>query len=232
MPSHTCCDCGQPLARIQCQRVGRTAYCATCQASKGCFYCGAQLGSASSRTADGRPVCAACAATAIRDAGQAALLYKKVLACIENEVGLQIQARPRFGLCPPVELRRVSRYVASRRGVDGRVLGVYLNIDERGGILVEEGLPYWTLITVIAHEIGHAWQIENDAARHNPQILEGFCEWIAFQVLGMLGGQRQQDRLMAQKHFHGKALRAVLAIEQAVGREGLLQQMRASALAP
>lgn len=229
MPSHICSDCGQPVALAACQRPGRKTYCPSCTASRGCFYCGAKLGSAASRTVDGRSLCAACVATAIRDLNQATLLYKKVLACIENQVGLQIQARPRFGLCAPVELQRVSRYVASRRGMDGRVLGVYLRMDERGGILVEEGLPYWTLISIIAHELGHAWQIENGAAQHNPQILEGFCEWLAYQVLGVLGGQRQQDRLMAQRRFHGKALRTVLAIEQQVGREGLLLQMRSPA---
>ncbi|MGL4648711.1 MAG: hypothetical protein ACRC1H_04835, partial [Caldilineaceae bacterium] len=78
-------------------------------------------------------------------------------------------------------------------------MGVFFNVDQRGGILVEEGLPYWTLITVIAHEIGHAWQVENDAAQHNPQMLEGFCEWVAFQVLGILGGERQQNRLLKQR---------------------------------
>ncbi|MGL4647986.1 MAG: hypothetical protein ACRC1H_01155, partial [Caldilineaceae bacterium] len=49
------------------------------------------------------------------------------------------------------------------------------------------------------------------------------------QVLGILGGERQQNRLLKQRRFHGKALRAVLTIEQANGRAGLLDAMRAHA---
>lgn len=44
-------------------------------------------------------------------------------------------------------------------------------------------------LLVIAHELGHAWQfsVRSDAANVEPQLLEGFAEWVAFHLVRRAG---------------------------------------------
>jgi hypothetical protein len=75
------------------------------------------------------------------------------------------------------------RSVPAAAGVATRV-GVFL----RGDYLVRA--PLERRVTVVAHELAHLWQ--QDAAKHREDrlpvwMLEGHADWVAFQVLELLG---------------------------------------------
>lgn len=229
MPSRYCNNCGRPLDQNDeppRKRPGRYVLCRECAASGLCSLCRAPLGLGVHRLGDGRPICAACAATGVSNPVEARALYEQVVAVVESHLGLIVRIRPGFGLRTAAGMQKLLALVEIPEGVRGHMLGVYVKLGRRREILVEEGLPRWMLIKIIAHEYGHAWQGENCPFLRDALLMEGFCEWVAYRVLGVLGAASEQARLLTHRGFYAEALQAVLRIENSSGTEGLLRHMR------
>jgi hypothetical protein len=205
--SRFCNLCGAPLSATYhvYAHTGlgrRLAVCNACVQHKVvCAGCGVPLADGFARLSDGRPICPTCRASAVDDVLAARALYSH-----DDMQRLQAAlARPSEG---------------------GRLLGVYVKLGARREIALETGLPRLLMLKVIAHEYGHAWQGENCPFLTDAQLLEGFCEWVAYKVLGAIGAADVQMRQVVAPGFYGDALRRILDIEMTGGVEAVLRTVR------
>ncbi len=231
--SHFCNLCGAPLGATYhvYEHTGqgrRVAVCNACAQQKVvCASCGVPLADGFARLSDGRPICPTCRASAVDDVLAARALYAQVIELVEREIGLRVHRRPGFGLYSYHDMQRLLEALAPAPQRGGRLLGVYVKIGARREIALETGLPRLLMLKVIAHEYGHAWQGENCPFLSEPQLLEGFCEWVAYKVMGALGAAEVQVRQVVAPGFYGDALRRILAIEGAGGVAAVLRTVRA-----
>jgi hypothetical protein len=236
--SRYCNHCGGALVgsyRVYRRRDGssRLVLCEACAArAQPCAACGLPLVEPPHRLSDGRPLCAACRASAQDDPAAARLLYEQVIAIVEGQLGLRVHRRPGFGLYSRADMRLLEQTVQPpppRPGapaLPGHLVGAYIKLGRRREIVVETGLPRLLMGKVIAHEYAHAWQGENCAFLADAQLSEGFCEWVAWKVLGALGAADVQQALADATGFYADALRRVLAIEASGGAAAVLARMR------
>lgn len=230
--SRFCNLCGAPLGATHhvYAHTGlgrRLAVCNACAQQKSvCAGCGAPLAEGSARLSDGRPICPICQAAAVDDVLAARALYAQVIELVEQQLGLRVHRRPGFGLYSHDDMQRLQAALA-RPSEGGRLLGVYVKIGARREIALETGLPRLLMMKVIAHEYGHAWQGENCPFLTDAELLEGFCEWVAYKVMGAIGATDVQMRQVVASGFYGDALRRILTIEMAGGVDAVLRTVRA-----
>jgi len=165
--------------------------------------------------------------TAVYDTAAAHHLYEQVIGIAAQELNLRVHLRPGFWLCSPAEMARLQQQLSHpNRRTKGQLLGAYIKIRHRREIVVERGLPCLVMLKVIAHEYGHAWQGENCLFLQDPQILEGFCEWVSYRVLGAVGATAMQLCQRQQHNFYGDALRYFLHWEADAGVATILNLVR------
>jgi len=229
--SRFCNLCGAPLGATYhvYAHTGlgrRLAVCNACAQHKVvCAGCGVPLADGFARLSDGRPICPTCRASAVDDVLAARAQYEQVIELVERELGLRVHRRPGFGLYSHDDMQRLQAALA-HPSEGGRLLGVYVKIGARREIALETGLPRLLMLKVIAHEYGHAWQGENCPFLTDAQLLEGFCEWVAYKVLGAIGATDVQMRQIVAPGFYGDALRRILDIEMTGGVEAVLRTVR------
>lgn len=239
-PQHSrfCNHCGGVLVGSYCvyrrkDGSSRLVLCEACAArAVPCAACGLPLVEVQHRLSDGRPVCPACRASAEDDPAAARLLYEHVIAIVAGELGLRVRRPPGFGLYSRADMALLERAVqppplrAGATAPPGHLVGAYIKLGRRREIVVETGLPRLFMAKVIAHEYAHAWQGENCAFLADAQLSEGFCEWVAYRVLGVLGAGDVRQAMAEGSGFYADALRRVLAIEAGGGAAAVLARVR------
>ncbi len=205
--------------------------CETCAAASIlCTSCGQPLGPQHAKLSDSRPICSQCKTEAVDLPLEALLLYERVMDIVVNQLGLRVHLRPALLLCSRSDMQRLQHTIDRPIGPgapQGPLLGAYVKLRRRRQIAVETGLPRWLMIKVVAHEYAHAWQGENCPFQRDNQLMEGFCEWVAYKVLMALDCLEAAQKLRTASGFYGDATRRVLAIEAEITVQGLLEQLRA-----
>jgi hypothetical protein len=109
-----------------------------------------------------------------------------------------------------------------------RTLGVYARRGMRRGIYVQTGLPRMLFLQVAAHEYAHAWQGENCPTLDDRRTHEGFAEWVAYQMMGYYGYNKEQGHMRARQDIYGQGLRWILDVEAGRGTKGVIETCRRS----
>lgn len=233
MCSSFCNLCGQPLDEDYTIVRRTTAHgglvvCAECAATAPvCALCGVPLQRQPIRLSDGRPVCAVCFQTAVDDPITARTIYEQVIHVVSQQLCLCVHRRPGFSLCSMADMTALQQHLPRElAGASGHLLGAYLKMGRRREIVIESGLPRMMMVKVIAHEYAHAWQGENCPFVRDPQLIEGFCEWVAYKVLGAFGAVDVQTHQRHRRGFYGDSLRRLLAIESEGGAAAVLSALR------
>jgi hypothetical protein len=185
---------------------------------------------------DGRFICAQCHATAVYDAGQAATLYERVVAIMEQQLGLRLNILPALrvidrnemvALLEQTEVEEASSRGSARgAGKPDRVFGLFYRRGHKRVIYVEAGLPQILMIQVMGHEYAHAWQGENCPLLRDPLVREGFAEWAAYRVLMALGAVKKAALMEQRVDLYGQGLRLMLALERQGGAAAVFQACR------
>jgi hypothetical protein len=175
--------------------------------------------------ADGRPLCAACQATAVISADEATRVYRAAESVIREQLGLSLNVPTGLTLVEPDELGEVLRDMGQDPD-SGDTLGVYTRRGRRRGIYAAVGLPRLLLLQVAAHELAHAWQMENAPLLRDPLLREGFAEWVAYHVLLAVGEPEAAERIVARDDLYGQGARLLLDMEQQSGPRGVIAWTR------
>ncbi len=235
-PESAFCNlCGAPLGEEyhlfeQANGQRRMVTCTRCaETAERCTVCGIPLAATPARLSDGRPICAVCSATAIDDPLAARAIYDETTRIVAERLGLVVRLHQGFGLYSRGDMERLRRVITddvNTPHAHRHLLGAFLKLSQRREIIVETGLPRLLMYKVIAHEYGHAWLAENAPFQRDGVLNEGFCEWVAYHVLGALNAVRVQEQQRTAAGFYGDALRLLLAIEANGGVPAVLTAVR------
>lgn len=247
---NSCGACGEPLlsAWSTFEELVATAeprrYCPDCVAHrKRCDLCHAPLGAHTITLTDGQYRCQLCATELVVGEPAVRLVYTDAL----RELG-RIVDQP-LRQTPPLEIVSRRRMGATRlahahdAGLSARhsedatggahVLGLFVRAHGKSLIFIEAGLTRGLLLGALAHELGHAWQTEQlgaAAGAVDPELGEGFAEWVAHHTLLANGRRILAQRARERQDIYGRGLIRLLSVEQARGRAAVLAIARAGRL--
>jgi hypothetical protein len=98
-------------------------------------------------------------------------------------------------------------------GIHGDLNGLFYQKGDKFYIYVLYGLREKDLISVLAHEIGHAWQAENGPQNASLEDQEGFAQWVAYKALIHFGYPEFAKLLEEGDSVYSKGLNKMLKLE-------------------
>jgi len=106
---------------------------------------------------------------------------------------------------------------SDERALYGNELGLYRIKDGRSEITLLFGLPPDLLYETAAHEYAHAWQAENSMIDLEPELREGFAQWVAAEVLREKGYWGALEKLEERRDFpYGSGYRKLKILHQRI----------------
>jgi len=224
-----CPGCGRKPGRRPIYFGQSGPYCDQCAAGPRCPSCGLPVGQRGAAS-DGRTMCAACAATAVASDAEATAVYHAAESALREQLGLSLNVPTGLILVAPDELAAILGEMGEDpAGVEAlgvETLGVYARRGRRRGIYVARGLPRLLLLQVAAHELAHAWQMENAPLLRDSLLREGFAEWAAYHVLLAVGESEAAERILAREDDYGRGARLLLDMEKQAGARGVIDWAR------
>ncbi|HUS14910.1 MAG TPA: protein DA1 [Chloroflexia bacterium] len=209
----------------------RRLYCPACWERPHCHACGHPVGALSYQRVDGRVLCDSCHATAVYNPREAEALYARVQDTAAGVLGLELRVGARLHLAN-------RKQIATLRGHPSEVppdpmaesradyVGLFVYSGRMRAIYVEYGLPRIFFCEVVAHEYAHAWQMECAPLLSDPELREGFAEWVAYRVVESWGARLRLDRFRQRQDMYGAGLRRMLAWEAASGTAGVIERIQ------
>ncbi|MGI8586836.1 MAG: protein DA1 [Chloroflexia bacterium] len=232
-----CAGCGCRLAELPGSLFApagqtRRLYCVACWDRPHCNACGHPVGEVSYRRADGRVFCESCHATAVYDPTEAVRLYERVKATAAGALGLTLNVGAVLHMVNREQITALRNSTpgagpmpdGGEEGAD--LVGLFVHGSRLRSIYVEYGLPRIFFCEVLAHEYAHAWQAENAPLLSDPELREGFAEWVAYKVVESWGCRLRLERFRGRQDVYGAGLRRLLTWEAAEGVDGLLDRIR------
>ena len=223
----SCTVCGRPPAAAYEVSIRGEATCESHAVVERCVFCGrprSRTCAGWSRFTAGAARCPTCAGCAVDTQEQA----RAHIPAVRQEMaaaGITLATRVR------VELHDIDQADAglrlgvthSREWLNGRPSDVL-------GIEIARGLPDINFGLTLAHEIGHAWLVQNDATNLEPALAEGVCELFAAAWLkrrGTLVALALRDSLATNPDpVYGGGYRMVRAVVVKHGIADVLTHIR------
>lgn len=175
--------------------------------------------------------CPTCFSIAITTQQQAEYLYRETLALLKRELALEIAILPRLYVVDRAALMEKQRQADVLVGAatpsepePEHLQGFFHRVNDDWNIYIEHLLPRAQFQAAAAHELAHAWQSTHAPEKQAPKIVEGFAEWVAYQVLLILGEQREAARITRRSDLYGEGLQYFIALERQKGRKGVMQR--------
>lgn len=210
------CDaCGRPVREgVEMQDGTGRIFCQTCAGTlPGCFVCGTPVDGRGCVVGEGRFRCCTCSTNAVDDPLQAHRLYLEVQETMAESLGMELGVPTALVPMDTEQFQAMlqTQMIADAHSSERRMpRGLYVRKGRKRGIYLELGLPRVATIEVIAHELGHAWQVERSPLLTDPVLVEGFAEWVAFRVLDLLGEAAATEVMMKRSDIYGEGLRQIL----------------------
>ncbi len=200
-----CQACGRPIAgKYYTYETAKGVYCPDCRNNRpACAICGVPVGDKYWEYPDGRIACGDCGEHAIFDARQINTIVRIVRDTVEKRLGLTVRrpytvtVQQLSGVGPPRK-DHSAKAVSGEGTLYGKELGMYRYENGKSEILLLVGLPPDLLYEAAAHEYAHAWQMENGMSNLEPELMEGFAQWVAACVLREKGFRGALERLEAR----------------------------------
>ncbi len=233
-----CAACGKRLGgtfyrmplRGQTQRV---LVCDSCMKLElRCFICGLPVTDKSHQLIDGRSLC--------ETHNKQAVLTQEEATDIFNDVKRDVQSLlAQMGPLPhqniTLKLEAKARLDTSGGDIisghgDSLLMGLTRSRRKSEGEFVHEifllyGLTRARMISVSAHEYGHAWVHENVKRTLNKDTHEGFCDFLAYKIISQKNEPEETKILLESNYSHGQ-LQAFIAAEKEYGFYPIIQWMK------
>ena len=231
----TCECCGRRMSDYLIFFDGVTA-CHDCVNNKAlptCSQCDAPVNVKKSPALPGGTyVCSKHRAGAITDIDKVKLICDQVRRDMVKVVGvnnqLSLTSRITLTLTTPEGLRSLHNGVGGVN-MKGFCSSAKLGPLYKHDIYVTSGLDAETLKSVLAHELSHAWQFENNSQskRCASRFKEGFAEWCSYKLMGHYGYKRIQERMLHNQALdYSEGLKMYLRCEKRFGLSYVLKMAR------
>ncbi len=228
-----CQACGKPITgKYYKFESAKGVYCPECKNTRpACAICGVPVGNRYWEYPDGRIACSDCGEHAVFDPRQIETIVRIVRETVERRLGLKV-TRPYTvtvqqlsGVGVPRN-RDGEKAAAGTGALYGKELGLYRYENGKSEIILLIGLPPDLLYEAAAHEYAHAWQMENGMSSLEPELMEGFAQWVAAFVLREKGFHGALERLEARADFpYGTGYQRLNAMHRNIIME-LIRQRR------
>lgn len=94
-------------------------------------------------------------------------------------------------------------------------------------IYIAKGLEKRRFMSVLAHEMTHAFLREAKLMNCDRYLREGFARWVEYKTLIFLGLNEEAEKIVHIKtHKYGKDVEKIFRLEKKVGTEGVIQVLR------
>ncbi|MEO5952917.1 MAG: protein DA1 [Chloroflexia bacterium] len=217
-----CASCGLQVGTQAFMLEGETrVYCRHCfEERPRCDTCGAPVGAHYWNRTDGRKLCDRCQTTVVSDRKQAEALYDGVRATLMRLLGVTLRKPCGLQLVSRGQLlgliAKSSLYSLDAESKD-RCFGLFIREGKHRAIFVEYALPQIVLLEVMAHEYAHAWQNEHCRMELDPEIQEGFAEWMTYKLLQGWNCKKRMERMKRRDDIYGRGLKKMLQWESEGG---------------
>ncbi len=196
-------------------------YCTECiSLYPACADCGAPSGTSGMKLDDNRILCPDCAGVAFFDPAMVTPIKNTVLSYMSNNLGMVIRHEITYSLKGKAFLE------AKSKDLSKDINGLFYRLGEDYNIYVLYGLRRKDLAWVLAHEISHAWQAENTSGELEPEDLEGFAQWIAYNTLIYFGYDSFAKTMTNGDTVYSKGLRKMLELEQKSGADAVFDYIK------
>lgn len=133
-------------------------------------------------------VCENCYAQRVKTVEEASVLMDTVLQWMESNLGLEVKHK--------IECRLVKQDKMPRLGGrDETSVGLFVVEDGKFYLYVAYGFQPFSLRVTLAHELTHAWQVENAVMNQSLSVREGFAEWVAYKYAEWLGNTAEMKNI-------------------------------------
>lgn len=231
-----CACCGKPIANVEytfeevLALPTKRHFCEQCvKHQPRCDICRAPVPRDAATLPDGQFRCIACAQEMVTDTHAVRAVYDQARALVGSAARIQLRAIPQLSVVGRREMGEVRRRFAAELPTEAgghHVLGFFVRDHRAERIYVEMGLPRSLLLGTLAHELAHAWQIEESPRLTDQLVREGFAEWVAHRVLVAAGFQHAAARATRREDIYGRGLRHFLGVERRHGHTGVLARAR------
>ncbi len=154
---------------------------------------------------------------------QAKMVLKEMRAYLSAEFQLQILCPVILNLSQPKTYSWKDHLIASRQHLGNystRWLGERMSHE----INIIPGLERRKFKAVLAHELTHAYQAEEQLMRSHGGFREGMSRWIEYHVLKANGLNKEADKLRGYRSFIlGRSVVTILEYEKKYGRQATLE---------
>ncbi len=154
-----------------------------------------------------------------------AMLDQNAMLVLAHEVREHLRSHLLLTIVRPIEIVMVDA-LGTFEDPSFRESGRFIQTGERFRIEILRGLSWEKCLETLAHEFGHAWQAENLPGIRDSETREGFAQWTAAKVLENYGLTHLIRQIEERDDLYGKGYRAMIALEQRLGIEGMFQSLR------
>jgi recombinational DNA repair protein (RecF pathway) len=213
-----CHSCGKPLLDDYAFFEGNKSlkFCSDCVAKyPHCDNCGAPVGPDGVTLNDGRHLCPDCRRVAYFQIGLVISIRKKVQTFVTGNMGMPIKHDINFSLKGQDFLKQKAK------NIHGDINGLFYHKGDEFDIYILYGLRQKDLISVIAHELTHAWQAENCPKDIPLEDQEGFAQWVAYKASKAYGYDDFADLMTEGDNIYARGLAKMLRIETIGGPEAV-----------
>jgi hypothetical protein len=209
----------------------RRFYCPECWARPHCHACSRPVGALSYRREDGRVLCDVCHVSAVYDPAEAGALYARVRETAARVLDMHLGVGATLRLAGRAEIAGLrgaesGAPVAPGDASGADYVGLFVYSWRRRAIYIEYGLPRIFFCEVLAHEFAHAWQAECAPLLTDPELREGFAEWVAYKVVQSWGCRLRLERFRERQDIYGSGLRRLLGWEATEGAAGVMRRIQ------
>ncbi len=219
-----CKSCGKPIVGSFFKYPNvEGVYCPECKnARPACSICGVPVGDQHWKYPDGRIICRECGERAVFDPAEIRRIVADVQATVERRLGLKVKVPytvrvEKLSGLPSSDRAPVEKIGIADGHIYGKELGLYRLENGRSEIVLLFGLPPDLIYETAAHEIAHAWQAENGLSELGPELMEGFAQWVAADVLRDKGFRATLEKLEARRDFpYGTGYQRLRTMQQRI----------------
>ncbi len=206
-----CHCCGKAILGVYFRHpFAEGEFCKDCEEQRPkCSACGRPIpDEPAPRANTKRPVCGECLPTVVETRARFLAIYddcRRILLdllqeCVVHE--LKVMA---------VEDIAAVRKTAGLES-DNRELGLFQRTGDDYRIYVLNGITEALAYETLSHEWAHAWCAEQAHPDHAQWVEEGFCQWVAAQVLGEKGFSKGLKILVSRDDLYGQGYRHIAEI--------------------
>lgn len=211
-------------------------FCDACKTSAHtCYICGMPMKSSIKPLQDGRYICENCNKSALKNSAQYEAILNEVRKRFEKN-GLQVKHQPTLHV---VDLNTLKKIQKETEGVNtlGDKMGYYRCTKMQGtnafgrkfsniiraDIYILDSIPSDVAYRVLSHELAHGWHEERMDIRKSPLIIEGFAEWISYNLLKQKGLKNMAKSMTGRNDVYGKGLKEMLKLQKEKGFNSVLE---------